>query len=122
MSFKHPLPHAASHARELRKRSTPAEIILWNVLRNRRFHDLKFRRQVPVGRFIVDFLCANPPLIIELDGAIHNFRIQEDAERTDAIMDDYHVPILRFKNEEIIGNMPKVLQRIEEFLVPHLIP
>ncbi len=122
MSFKYPLPHAVRHAQELRKRSTPAEIILWNVLRNRRFHHLKFRRQVPVGRFIVDFLCTNPPLIIELDGAIHDFRIQEDTDRADAIMDDYNVPMLRFKNEEIIGNMQQVLQKIERFIIPRLTP
>ncbi len=122
MDFKHPLPHAASHARNLRKRSTPAEEVLWEALRNRKLLGLKFRRQTPVGRFIVDFLCKNPPLIIELDGPIHEFRIQEDAERTTAIIDDHHIPILRLKNEEILENLPNALLKIEQVLLSHLTP
>jgi len=118
MSLKKPLPHAVRHAQELRKRSTPAEILLWENLRNRKFHNLKFRRQVPVGRFIADFICVNPSLIIEIDGPVHDFKIQEDIERTDAITHDYNIPILRFKNEEILGNLPEVLKRIEQRLIP----
>ncbi len=117
MHFKNPLPHAVRHAQELRKRSTSAEIILWNAVRNRKFHDLKFRRQVPIGKFIVDFLCTEPPFIIELDGPIHEFRIQEDAERTEAIIEDYNIPILRLKNEEILENLPNALKKIEKLLL-----
>jgi len=122
MSFKHPLPHAVRHAQDLRKRSTPAEVILWNVARNRKFHGLKFRRQVPVGRFIVDFLCAHPALIIELDGPIHDFRMREDAERTEAIIGDHNIPVLRLKNEEILEHLPQALKRMEQLLLPRLIP
>jgi very-short-patch-repair endonuclease len=126
MSFKHPLPHAVRHAQDLRKRSTPAEVILWNVVRNRKFHGLKFRRQVPVGRFIVDFLCTHPALIIELDGPIHDFTINEDAERTEAITDDHNIPVLRVKNEEVLGHLPQVLKKMEQLLLsassPSLLP
>lgn len=122
MSFKHPLPHAVRHAQALRKKSTPAEVILWNVVRNRKFHGLKFRRQVPVGRFIVDFLCTHPALIIELDGPIHDFTAGEDAERTEAITDDYNIPVLRLKNEEVLEHLPQALKKMEQLLLPRLIP
>ena len=116
MSFKHPLPHAVRHAQELRKKLTPSEILLWEALRNRKFHDLKFRRQAPVGKYIADFLCTNPPLIIELDGAIHDYQMKKDAERTDGIIADTNFHVLRLKNEEIINNLPKALQKIENAL------
>jgi len=96
--------------------------MLWNALCNRKFHGLKFRRQVPAGRFIVDFFCAHPPLIIELDGPIHDFKIQEDMERTKAMSHDYHIPILRLKNDEILKNLPDALRRIEQLLFPRLNP
>ena len=89
-------------------------------MRNRKFHNLKFRRQVPVGRFIADFLCTKPKLIIEIDGLVHDFKIKEDTERTEAIAQDFNIPIIRFKNEEIIENMTDVLRNIEEHL--RLIP
>lgn len=111
------LPHAVRHAQDLRKKSTSAEVILWDALRNRKFRGLKFRRQVPIGKFIVDFLCLNPPLIIELDGPIHDFRMQEDAERTEGIIEDYNFPILRMKNKEITENLPNALQKIEQQLI-----
>ncbi len=60
-----------SFARELRVRQTSGEKSLWGKLRAKRFHDLKFRRQVPIGPFIVDFLCIEKKLIIEVDGWTH---------------------------------------------------
>ncbi len=122
MSLRNPLPHAAQHAKALRRESTSAEAVLWECLRNRKFHGLKFRRQAPVGRFIVDFLCAKPPLIIELDGPIHNFQVQEDKQRLEVIQSDYNIPIVRFTNEDVCKNLPEILARIEEILLPRLIP
>jgi len=57
-------------ARMLRKKSTKAEKILWNELRNRKFNNLKFRRQHPIGKYIVDFYCNEEKVIIEVDGQI----------------------------------------------------
>ena len=119
MFLKHPLPYAAKHARELRKRSTEAEDIFWKAVRNRRFHGLKFRRQVPIGHFIVDFLCTKPALIIELDGPIHSKQIQQDTERSQGILEDVGIPILRVKNEEVLHHFPAVLKRMEGWLLPH---
>ena len=58
-------------ARDLRKRLTPAERILWRLLRDRRLKGLKFRRQFPIGPFVVDFCCYELRLVIELDGEVH---------------------------------------------------
>ncbi|PJA67322.1 hypothetical protein CO157_05210 [Candidatus Peregrinibacteria bacterium CG_4_9_14_3_um_filter_49_12] len=116
MDFHKPLPHAVKHAQELRKRATPAEKALWNLVRNRKFHGLKFRRQAPVGRCIVDFLCSKPWLIIELDGPIHDFSIPEDTDRTIAIREDYNIPVLRLRNEEVLHDIQKALQKIERAL------
>ena len=58
-------------ARQLRTRMTPGEIKLWSKLSKKRFHGLKFRKQVPIGPFIVDFLCVEKMLIIEVDGDAH---------------------------------------------------
>jgi very-short-patch-repair endonuclease len=60
---------------------TDAERLLWSVLRNRRFAHFKFRRQVPIGSFIVDFVCFDRRLILELDGGQHKRQTQYDAER-----------------------------------------
>ena len=65
-------------ARALRKTSTDAETLLWSRLRNRQFRNLKFRRQVPLGHYIVDFYCHELRLVIELDGGQHS----EEVDRT----------------------------------------
>jgi very-short-patch-repair endonuclease len=70
-------------ARHLRQRETTAERILWQALRNRQLGDLKFRRQHPVGTtaYVVDFMCYERKLVVELDGEIHHLQQQEDAIR-----------------------------------------
>lgn len=72
-------------ARQLRREMTPAERVLWDRLRNRRFLGLKFRRQHPLGRFIADFYCAEHRLVIELDGDVHLARREYDQARTNAL-------------------------------------
>jgi len=68
-------------ARELRGRQTPSELRLWEALRAGRFEGWKWRRQAPVGPFIVDFLCLKAALAVELDGGIHAERAHLDARR-----------------------------------------
>ena len=72
-------------ARKLRKNMTPQEHIMWNLLRNHRYKGLEFRRQQPIGNYIVDFVCRQKKLIIELDGGQHNEDeyIIKDNERTE---------------------------------------
>ena len=104
-------PALRLRARQLRHDATPAEQILWERLRHRQLHGLKFRRQHPIGEFIVDFYCAEHKLIIELDGAVHAHQRERDQERADILeRQGYHV--LRIKNAEIEQDIEDVLQRI----------
>lgn len=67
-------------ARELRRRQTPAEQLLWQLLRNRQLGGFKFRRQHPIGTFIADFFCDDARLIIEVDGAVHQEATQQQLD------------------------------------------
>ncbi|MCX6731516.1 MAG: endonuclease domain-containing protein [Candidatus Parcubacteria bacterium] len=110
-------PKVLQAARDLRKRQTEAEKILWNILRDRKFKNFKFRRQHPFGRFIADFYCHKANLIIEIDGPIHNSKNQKEYDilRT-KIIKQYGLRVLRFKNEEIISNIKEVLKNLTQTL------
>jgi len=95
------------YARRLRAETTRAEDQLWTLLRGRRFEGLKFRRQAPVAGKIVDFLCPELKLAIELDGGVHDLRIVEDAER-DLLIAEAGFLVLRSGNEAFLRN-PNVL-------------
>lgn len=101
------------YGRELRKELTEAEKLLWAALRNRKLNGLKFRRQHPLDKFIVDFYCNEKKLAVELDGSVHDEKINKeyDEART-AMLAGLNVFVLRFKNEEVINNMQNVLERI----------
>ncbi|MCP1198969.1 endonuclease domain-containing protein [Notoacmeibacter sp. MSK16QG-6] len=97
-------------ARQMRRDPTPAENALWQMLRGRKLGGLKFRRQQPLGPFIVDFVCMERRLIVEADGGQHAGS-RSDAERdTYFRMQGYHV--LRFWNDEIFQNSEGVAQHI----------
>ncbi len=100
-----------SQARVLRQRMTPAESALWQRLRNRRLHGLKFRRQHPIGRAIVDFYCAEKRLVIEVDGGIHETQREHDAAR-EAYLRERGYRVLRFHNHDVLENIEVVLERI----------
>jgi very-short-patch-repair endonuclease len=103
--------------RKLRKDSTPQEIIIWSRLRAKRFKDLKFRRQYLIGKYIVDFICLEKKLIIELDGWQHKEENQEryDKERT-KYLERQGFKVIRFWNNEINNNLEGVFLKIEEFI------
>ena len=98
-------------ARQLRREMTPAERVLWDRLRNRRFLGLKFRRQHPLGRFIADFYCAEHRLVIELDGDVHLARREYDQARTNALR-NYGYRVLRFSNDAVLQCLDEVLETI----------
>jgi very-short-patch-repair endonuclease len=75
-------------ARMLRGNQTDAEKLLWSRLRNRRFMNLKFRRQVTIGNYVADFACLESGIIIELDGGQHADQVQRDRERSDILESD----------------------------------
>ena len=99
-------------ARELRQQMTPAEAALWERLRRKQLSGLKFRRQHPIERFIVDFYCPSARLIVEVDGEIHRYQERDDAAR-DAFLMQRGYRILRFRNEAVLQNIEKVLEKIK---------
>jgi very-short-patch-repair endonuclease len=102
-----------NNARALRKNSTDAERILWSELRDHRLIGVSFRRQVPVGSYIADFLCHAAKLVIELDGGQHFVDAQEaeDATRSAAI-EAAGFRVLRFSNLDVMTNRAGVLETI----------
>jgi very-short-patch-repair endonuclease len=101
------------HARELRRNSTDAERILWRELRAHRFAGCKFKRQQPLGRYIVDFVCLGRRIVIEVDGGQHAEAVSEDRER-DRWLNEQGFCVLRFWNNEVISNLEGVLVRVSE--------
>jgi len=97
-------------AREMRKNMTPAERLLWNRLR-RHFMGPQFRRQVPIGQFIVDFACMSRRVVVEVDGR-HHLGDPQDQER-DRWLAAKGFRVLRFQNEEILANIDSALETIQ---------
>ena len=107
-------------ARNLRKNSTIQERRLWNLLKNRQFHNLKFKRQQPIGDYIVDFICKEAKIIIEIDGGQHNEpeNIEYDKSRTE-YLNNLGYKVVRFWNNEIYENIEGVVLRLKEEINPH---
>jgi very-short-patch-repair endonuclease len=103
------------YSKNLRQELTSAEQLMWDNLRNRKIDDLKFRRQHPIGKYIADFYCHQKLLVIELDGSIHNLPENKDYDRArDEYFRELGITVLRFTNEEVLGNMSSVLKKIRE--------
>jgi very-short-patch-repair endonuclease len=102
-------------ARELRGRETVAEELLWKALRDRRLDGFKFRRQHPVGRFVIDFCRLERRLAIELDGEIHASQQEGDDER-DAVLAGGGLRVLRIPNAEVQTDFHGVLAKIRTAL------
>ena len=100
-------------ARNLRKALTSAEDTLWQALRNKRFQGLKFRRQVPLLNYTVDFLCLERRLIVELDGKQHEWFSEYDKRRTDEI-ERHGFVIVRVTNHDVMNDLDLVLARIAD--------
>jgi len=100
--------------RELRKKETKFESILWDKLKNRKFMNLKFRRQYGIGDYIVDFYCPKLKLVVEVDGEIHDIKeVLEYDKVREAFINGLGIKIIRFKNVEIIEDLNDVLKRLE---------
>ena len=107
--------------RTLRNEMTDAEKALWRVLRSRQVSGLKFRRQHPFGDYIVDFVCLENKLIIEVDGGQHGERAKEDETRTQNLL-TAGFRVLRFWNNEVLQEIEAVKERIWRAVVeqePH---
>ena len=108
--FRH--RHNVPAARDLRGRQTSAEALLWQALRDRRLAGLKFRRQHPIGPFVVDFCCPDVRLVVELDGGVHASQHEDDAAR-EALLAKAGYLVMRFPNEAIAAGLPGVLAAIQ---------
>ncbi|MES1245529.1 MAG: endonuclease domain-containing protein, partial [Acidobacteriota bacterium] len=104
---------AVGRVRELRESSTPAERVLWDRLRGRRFLGLKFRRQFPIEGFVTDFCCYEMRLVVELDGGIHDESAQAaHDENRDFVLHSLGFRILRFPNDRVLHATDLVLEEI----------
>jgi len=108
-------------AKTLRQSSTDAEQLLWNHLRARQLGGLKFRRQYPFGVYVLDFVCLEKHLVIELDGGQHNEleHLQHDQKRT-LWLQAQGFEVLRFWNHEVLQQTSDVLARVLQALTPTL--
>lgn len=102
-------------ARQMRKELTDAERKLWAHLRRRQIEGHKFRRQHPIGPYIVDFVCLERRLIIEVDGSQHRQRVSLDARR-DAWLASVGFRVLRFWDNQVLSEMAAVMEAIAEAL------
>jgi very-short-patch-repair endonuclease len=100
-------------ASELRQRATPSEERLWAALSGRKQMGRKFRRQVPIGGFIVDFYCSEERLVIEVDGLIHTSQREADSLRQQAL-EEMGLRVLRYENAQVDNDLLTVLAHIRE--------
>ena len=103
-------------SREMRKNSTPTEIMLWSYLKGKHVKGYAFTRQKPIHNYIVDFYCPRLSLVIEIDGPIHNFQTQEDRFRQGEI-ESLGISFLRFSDDRIKNDIQAVLKEIEKRMV-----
>jgi very-short-patch-repair endonuclease len=115
-----------SRARTMRGAPTDVELRLWRLLRDRRLNGIKFRRQVPLGPYIVDFLCVGAKLIVEADGSQHAESLRDIVR--DTYLESQGWKVLRFWNNEVLQNREGVLETILAHARPssgpsgHLLP
>ena len=102
-------------ARKLRRKMTPPEARLWGLLRNRQIENQKFRRQEPLGKYVVDFICYEKKLVIELDGSQHLDNQFNDEKRTRDI-NEMGFQVIRFSNDEVMAEINEVVAEIIIYL------
>ena len=107
----HVEPVQRKRARELRSGQTEAEDRLWQTFRAKRLDGLKFRRQVPMGPFVVDFFCPEHRLVVELDGSQHAGVIEYDERRT-RWLEARGYKVVRFWNDEVLRDLDDVCRHI----------
>ena len=112
-------PAYLAFVRQLRREQTDAEKLLWYCLRGRQLYGLNFRRQYPVGAYILDFYCHEYKLCVELDGGQHctSAGIQHDEQRQ-AFLTSHGIYTLRFSNSDVLQAIEAVLLQIAEAVKP----
>jgi very-short-patch-repair endonuclease len=112
---KYPAAGAHARARSLRENMTDAERRIWRILRSHQMQGYKFRRQVPLGRYIADFVCHEARLIVEIDGGQHDRSSPREAERS-GVLEGEGYRVLRFWNDEVPANLEGVHRAIADAL------
>lgn len=105
-------------SKELRGTMTDGERRLWNALRGRRLSGWKFKRQHPIGRFIVDFVCDEAKLVVEIDGGQHAVRVEQDARRSQYLA-GLGYRVIRFSARDALSQTENVLTTIYRELTAH---
>jgi very-short-patch-repair endonuclease len=109
----YPSKHMVGRARQLRKDCTPPEDLLWLSLRNGQIAGLIFRRQHPVGRYVVDFYCHSAGLVVEIDGMSHIDRLEQDHERINYLKQQ-GLKVLRVTNQDMMNDLDAVARGIAQ--------
>lgn len=117
-SFVRYNPRLKEFARQLRRKSTLSEVLLWKQLKGKQMMGYDFHRQKPVDEYIVDFYCPTLKLAIEIDGASHAFKEQEDKKRQ-ARLEKLGIRFLRFDDLDVKFQMEKVLETIRRWIREH---
>jgi very-short-patch-repair endonuclease len=99
------------HAKDLRQKSTGPEQLLWFALRNGQIGGLKFRRQHPVGPYVVDFYCHSAAIVVEVDGMSHDDKATQDAERS-KYLESQGLRIVRVLNSDVMHDLDAVTRAI----------
>jgi very-short-patch-repair endonuclease len=107
----YPSKHMVRRARTLRQQSAEPEQLLWTALRNGQIGGLRFRRQHPIGRYVVDFYCHSAGLVVELDGMSHDDKIVQDVERS-KYLEARGLRILRVLNLDVMDDLDAVSREI----------
>ncbi|OJV19673.1 MAG: hypothetical protein BGO21_21665 [Dyadobacter sp. 50-39] len=109
-------PILFQRAKDLRKRETEAEKILWEKLSNKQL-GVKFRRQHPLYRFVVDFYCHELRLVVEVDGSVHDSAEQAEYDEFRTILiNQLDIKVIRFRNIEVFNELDKVLEAIRQHI------
>jgi very-short-patch-repair endonuclease len=121
------MPHAKvsgvqrQRAKQHRKTMTRAETLLWRYLKGHYVDGLGFRRQVPIGNFIADFVCHAARVVVEIDGESHDFASRQDRDtKRDAWFGSQGYAVLRFTNEQVMKNLNGVVEVIRQTAIPRL--
>ena len=115
--FKNATPHLMHRSAKLRENETEAEMAFWQLVKDNKVGEYKFRRQHALAHYVVDFYCHKLQLVIELDGSIHdlNDMIENDLQRQKEL-EMMGMMVYRFKNEDVIEQPAKVIEQLQQII------
>lgn len=106
-------PRLRNYARELRKKGTLAEVILWKSIQKKAINGFEFHRQVPIDNYIVDFYCHELKLAIEIDGISHDKKVEYDRRRQNRL-EQFGVQVVHFADEDVRNDIDSVLEVLKK--------